>query len=219
MNISLIPHLIAHCEEAVLAAEGFLAAAKDSVARLVTDDGGGPRAALDRHQRAAHALAWHATYVEALRQMARWARRLEHERRLGEIEKLILQAAFGEYLAQIVGGIPMSQNEIVRPYDMGLNDSDIGGFWTPTVKELGLPQATVTVWYGMFAPPGTPAPVLDRLRRELAAIAQSPEVRDKLAAAGLQLTPLMGDAFEKAVVDEYNQWKSIIAAEGIVAEE
>ncbi len=89
----------------------------------------------------------------------------------------------------------------------------------PTVKELGLPQATVTVWYGMFAPPGTPAPVLDRLRRELATVAQSPEVRDKLAAAGLQLTPLMGDAFEKAVVDEYNQWKSIIAAEGIVAEE
>jgi (2S)-methylsuccinyl-CoA dehydrogenase len=92
------------------------------------------RAALDRHQRAAHALAWFATYVEALRQMARWARRLEHEKRLGEIEQLILQAAFGEYLAQLAGGILMSQNEIVRATDMGLDDA--AELWTPTVREL-----------------------------------------------------------------------------------
>ncbi len=133
---TLLPHLIAHCEEALLAAEGFLAAAKDGVARLVAPDGKVSRTALDRHQRAAHALAWTATYVEALRQMARWARRLEHEKRLGDIEKLILQAAFGEYLAQLSGGIPISQNEIVRPYDMGLDDSDTAGFWTPAVKAL-----------------------------------------------------------------------------------
>src|SRR6185312_8564363 len=94
------------------------------------------RGALDRHQRAAHALAWMATYVESLRQMARWARRLEHDKRLGEIEQLILQAAFGEYLAQLAGGIAMSQGEIVRPYDMGLGDDDVAGFWTPTVREL-----------------------------------------------------------------------------------
>ena len=131
-----IPHLLSRCEEAVLAAEGFLVGAKDSVARLIAPDGKVSRVALDRYQRAAHALAWYATYVEALRQMARWARRLEHEKRFGEIEALILQAAFGEYLAQIAGGIPMSQNEIVRPYDMGLDDSDTAGFWTPTVHEL-----------------------------------------------------------------------------------
>ena len=135
---TLLPHPIAHCEEALLAAEGLLAAAKDSVARLVAPDGTVSRTALDRHQRAAHALAWYATYVEALRQMARWARRLEHEKRLGEIETLILQAAFGEYLAQLVGGIPISQNEIVRPYDLGLDDSHSAGFWTSTVRELVL---------------------------------------------------------------------------------
>jgi len=89
----------------------------------------------------------------------------------------------------------------------------------PTVRELGLPQATVTVWYGLMAPAKTPAPILDRLRQELEAVAQSPEVRDKLAAAGLELTPVMGAAFEKAVVDELAQWKSIIAAEGIVADD
>lgn len=89
----------------------------------------------------------------------------------------------------------------------------------PTVRELGLAQATVTVWYGMMAPARTPAPILDRLRQDLEAVAQSPEVRDKLAAAGLELTPVMGANFEKSVVDEIAQWKSIIAAEGIVAED
>jgi tripartite-type tricarboxylate transporter receptor subunit TctC len=88
----------------------------------------------------------------------------------------------------------------------------------PTMKEVGLPQATVTVWYGLLAPAKLPAPVLERLRSGLEAVAQSTEVRDKLAAAGLQLTLLTGDAFERSVVDELNQWKSIIAAEGIVDE-
>src|ERR1700733_14043568 len=133
---TLLPHLVAHCEEALLAAEGFLAAAKDSVARMVAPDGKVSRTALDRHQRAAHALAWFATNVEALRQMVRWARRLEHEKRLGDIERLILQAAFGEYLAQLVGGIPISQGEIVRPADMGLDDSDAAGLRTSTVSAL-----------------------------------------------------------------------------------
>ena len=89
----------------------------------------------------------------------------------------------------------------------------------PTVRELGIGQATVTVWYGMMAPARTPPSILERLRQELEAVAQSPEVRDKLAAAGLQLTPVMGANFEKAVVDEMAQWKAIIAAEGIVAED
>jgi (2S)-methylsuccinyl-CoA dehydrogenase len=132
----LLPHLLPRCEEALLAAEGFLVAAEGSVARIVAPEGKLSRTALDRHQRAAHALAWYATYVEALRQMARWARRLEHQKRLGDIERLILQAAFGEYLAQIVGGIPMSQNEIARPSDMGLDESDVSGFSTPAVREL-----------------------------------------------------------------------------------
>ncbi|HEY0300331.1 MAG TPA: acyl-CoA dehydrogenase family protein [Rhizomicrobium sp.] len=131
-----VPHLLAKCDEAVLSAEGFLIAAKTSVAALVTRDGKISAEALDREQRATHGLAWLATYVEALRQMARWGRHLEHEKKFGEIEQLLLLAAFAEYLPQLVGGIAMSQNEVARPYDLGLDDSDSGGFWTETVREL-----------------------------------------------------------------------------------
>jgi (2S)-methylsuccinyl-CoA dehydrogenase len=134
--MNLVPHLLAKCDEAVLSIEGFLVSARDRVAALVTEDGRINRERADFEQRAVHALAWYATYVEGLRQMARWARRLEREKRLGDIENLILQAVFAEYLAQFAGGIAMSQNEIVRPRDMGMDDLDIAEFWTPTIKEL-----------------------------------------------------------------------------------
>jgi (2S)-methylsuccinyl-CoA dehydrogenase len=135
-NAPIVPHLLDRCDEAVLAAEGLLAAAKDSVAEMVTENGKISAKAVDREQRAAHGLAWYATYVEALRQMARWARSLDAEGKFGEIEQLILQAAFGEYLAQLAGGIAMSQNEIARPYNLGLSNEVIAEFWTQAVDEL-----------------------------------------------------------------------------------
>jgi (2S)-methylsuccinyl-CoA dehydrogenase len=76
--------------------------------------------ALDREQRAAHGYAWLVTYFTALQETLAWAKRLEAQGKLGELEALICQAAFGEYLAQVLGGIPMSQGEIVRPTDFDL---------------------------------------------------------------------------------------------------
>src|SRR5258707_8618691 len=75
---------------------------------------------LDREQRATHGLAWLATYVESVRQLAAYAERMHAGGILGELEELLVQLGIGEYLAQIQGGIPMSQGEIVRPADVGL---------------------------------------------------------------------------------------------------
>ena len=82
-------------------------------------------ALLDREQIAVHGLAWMATYVEALRQIRQWASRLDEDGELGEAETLILAVGFGEYLAQLAGGIAMSQGEIVRPHDLGLAEEEI----------------------------------------------------------------------------------------------
>src|SRR5882724_11989501 len=67
---------------------------------------------------AAHGFAWLATYVAALRATLDWAENLERAGKFGERERLILQLGFTEYLAQILGGIPMSQGEMVRPADL-----------------------------------------------------------------------------------------------------
>ena len=112
--------LIARAAEAVDAAERVLSLAKAGVRIKIQELGG-----VDQAQHAAHGLAWLATTVEGLRQMHQWAVRLKDEASFGEFEQLILLAAFAEYGAQIAGGIPMNQGEIIRPEAMGLARTDI----------------------------------------------------------------------------------------------
>jgi (2S)-methylsuccinyl-CoA dehydrogenase len=123
-------------EEAVAAADSYLCRALAAVRAAVTVDGRPSPAALDAHQTAAHGLAWVATYVEALRQMQGWALRLREAGQFGETERLIHQIAFGEYLAQLRGGLPMSQGEVVRPQDLGLGAADTAPLDAPAVAVL-----------------------------------------------------------------------------------
>ncbi|MEM9011511.1 MAG: acyl-CoA dehydrogenase family protein [Pseudomonadota bacterium] len=111
--------LLSEVAEAVAAAEATLDAATRTLAGRVSAGARVSGRALRADQYAAHALAWLATYVESLRQMHDWATRLDGEDRLGEVEALLLQIAAGEYLAQIRGGIPMSQGEMARLADIG----------------------------------------------------------------------------------------------------
>ena len=71
-----------------------------------------------------------------LRELAGWAAALDAAGRLGETERLILQIGFGEYLAQLAGGIPMSQVEIVRPRDARPRTRALAAFRTPAVAAL-----------------------------------------------------------------------------------
>ena len=100
--------------------EALFTSARENLRLQVTSGGKVQASLLEVHQYQAHALSWLATYTEALRQMQAWALRLNTDSRFGEMEALILQIAYGEYLAQISGGIPMSQGEIARLADLGL---------------------------------------------------------------------------------------------------
>jgi (2S)-methylsuccinyl-CoA dehydrogenase len=122
--------------QAVQAAEALLADAQRAVAQRVMNDGRAIARAFDREQRATHGLAWLATYVEALRQLAAYAERLAADGNFGEVEQLLVHIGAGEYLAQILGGIPMSQNEIVRLADLGLAPSAVAARVTPAVERL-----------------------------------------------------------------------------------
>ncbi|HKA79312.1 MAG TPA: acyl-CoA dehydrogenase family protein [Xanthobacteraceae bacterium] len=113
--------LIALAREATRAAETLLAEATAAVRQRVTVEGRVVDRMFDREQRATHGLAWLATYVESVRQLAAYAERMHAADNLGEIEELLIQLGIGEYLAQIAGGIPMSQGETVRPADIGLS--------------------------------------------------------------------------------------------------
>jgi (2S)-methylsuccinyl-CoA dehydrogenase len=112
--------------EAVASVEAYVEAATRSArASLSLPDGKPDRAAFERHQHRAHGLAWVATYLETLRQTAGWAARLEAEGQFGDVEALLSQVLFSEYCAQLIGGIPMNQGEMVRPADLGCTQADM----------------------------------------------------------------------------------------------
>ena len=117
--------LIDLAQGAVVAVDAVLAEATTAVRALVTEGGRISNAAIEREQRATHGLAWLATYVESVRQLTSYAERLTATGAFGEMEELIVRIGLGEYLAQILGGIPMNQGEVVRPADLGLSVADV----------------------------------------------------------------------------------------------
>jgi (2S)-methylsuccinyl-CoA dehydrogenase len=128
--------LLAATGAAAAAAGAVLAMARTTVRSLVVPAGRSEPALLEREQRAVHGLAWLATYVEAIRQLDGWARRLDDAGQLGALERLILALGCGEYLARIAGGIPMSQVELARPSELGLPEG-------PLAALLAGPQAAL----------------------------------------------------------------------------
>ncbi|MGB6272409.1 MAG: acyl-CoA dehydrogenase family protein [Pseudolabrys sp.] len=111
--------------EASTALDALLADATARVRDRVVVEGHVVGRLFDREQRATHGLAWLATYVGAVRQLAAYASRMADDSTLGETEELLVRIGLGEYLAQVAGGIPMSQGEVVRPSDLGLSPAQI----------------------------------------------------------------------------------------------
>src|SRR5579863_8721614 len=138
-------------ETALAAADALLSKARANLASRIGSDS----AALDVEQIAAHGLAWMATYVAALRQLRDWAVRLDAAGELGEAQRLILAVGFGEYLAQLCGGIAMGQGEIARPQDLGLVDADLTALrGNPLVAGFGEARARLGALLGDGMPPG-----------------------------------------------------------------
>ncbi|MGA0924769.1 MAG: acyl-CoA dehydrogenase family protein, partial [Lutimaribacter sp.] len=135
---ALLPDLLELTGAVVAPAAALLETATARVRALVSVDGKVSNALVESNQTATHGLAWLATYVESLRQMDKWARALATDGKLGELEQLLLQIGFGEYLAQLRGGIQMNQGEILRPQDLGLGDSDMAPFVTGPAAVLAL---------------------------------------------------------------------------------
>jgi len=120
--------LIPLLESAAEAASTLRDSAVEAVAAKVSSGGQIDGAALEREERAAHGLAWVATYAAAIEQLASYAKRVAGEGRFGEIERLLTQIGACEYLGQLFGGVMMSQGEIVRMHELGVDENDLIGF-------------------------------------------------------------------------------------------
>jgi (2S)-methylsuccinyl-CoA dehydrogenase len=104
---------------ALAAARAYAEDVRAATAAVVAPGGAPDLALLTREQHRVHGFAWIAASIAALEATLDWAARAERGGRLGEAELLTLRIGFGEYLAQIVWGLPMSAHEVVRPAALG----------------------------------------------------------------------------------------------------
>ena len=123
MNDVPFADTLRQADAATEAARDYLRQARRACLAAVARKGRVDPALVEAGQRRVHAFAWIATEVEGLAQLAAWAHRLAAAGRLGAGEELLLRIGFGEYLAQLLGGLPMGQNEIVRPSDLDVSDA------------------------------------------------------------------------------------------------
>ena len=137
--------IISRLQDAAAAAQDFTAAATSAVKGRVSKDGKIDRTLFDTEQHVVHGLAWFATYAELFNQMAGWAQRLNETGEFGETEALLAQVLGAEYAAQLMGGIPMNQGEVIRPADFGLPSDVLGRFYAGDWAEaLKVDQSTKT---------------------------------------------------------------------------
>jgi tripartite-type tricarboxylate transporter receptor subunit TctC len=88
----------------------------------------------------------------------------------------------------------------------------------PTLIESGLKNADVDMWYGLFAPKGTPGDVIERLNREVAAILQSSDTRNVFEAQGLVPTASPPAELGQIVARDKARWADVVAKRGITPE-
>ncbi len=108
---------------ALSVAQEYVSLVKETVKSRVFKEGRANTALINTEQRIVHGYAWIETTVTALESVLEWATSLEARGELKEADLTGLQIAFGEYLSQLVGGIPMGQNEYIRPADFSLSEA------------------------------------------------------------------------------------------------
>ncbi len=114
--------------------------------------------------------------------------------------------------------LPHMQSGKLRPLGLANKERSKLAPDVPTVAEAGLPDFEVQGWYGMLAPAGTPKPVVDRLSREFLAMANEPEMRERLAARGMDSVGNPADAFAKRIQEETERWRKVVNAAHIRAD-
>ncbi len=88
----------------------------------------------------------------------------------------------------------------------------------PTVSEAGVPGFDVRIWFGLFAPAGTPPAIIDKLHAEVVRILALPDVKAQYAARGLAATSNSPAEFSAYVKREFDKWAVVVKAAGIRAD-
>lgn len=86
---------------------------------------------------------------------------------------------------------------------------------SPTLAEIGKPELTYRLWFGMFAPAATPKPILQRLHAEFVKVLADPVIRQRLIAAGVEPMSSTPEQMDKIVKDDLAKWSRLVKERGI----
>ncbi|HEX4326485.1 MAG TPA: tripartite tricarboxylate transporter substrate binding protein [Burkholderiales bacterium] len=88
----------------------------------------------------------------------------------------------------------------------------------PTVAEVGLPELTTSVWFGLAGPKNLPKPIVERLIQAHQKMTQSADFKNRMAGAGLTVSPdICGDKMQQKVVRDSERWARVVKATGFTA--
>jgi tripartite-type tricarboxylate transporter receptor subunit TctC len=110
---------------------------------------------------------------------------------------------------------PYVQNGTLRVLGvMSTTRSSLNPEW-PTLREQGIPEVNASNWTAMFAPKGTPQPVIDKLNADVVRALGSPDVRERFASGGAQVIPSTPSELAARQKNELAIFRSVVAKSGM----
>lgn len=132
----VLPNLPLLLRDAATVVQAFVAAVRAPVLARIAVGGKVDRRLADLEQHIVHGYGWFSAYAELLNQVAGWAERLDGDGLFGETEALLSQLLFAEYAAQLSGGIPMNQGEVIRASDLADDPATLALLQAPVLVRL-----------------------------------------------------------------------------------
>ena len=115
------------------------------------------------------------------------------------------------------GGVLLPQAKAGKVRLLAVTSSARVGFLpeVPTMAEAGVPDYDLVIWFGAVAPARTPAPVIDRLSREVAEIVKLPSFRERFAQSGMELASNTPEAFGELIRNDIGKWTRLLKDAGV----
>jgi tripartite-type tricarboxylate transporter receptor subunit TctC len=119
------------------------------------------------------------------------------------------------YFAGMPVGLPLAKSGKVRALAVTGRQHFPGSPETPTMAESGVPDYDMVLWQGVFVPAGTPKFIVDRIAADLAHILETPDMKERMAGAGVQIFSLGADKFGDYYRSDIARWRGIVKQAGI----
>jgi tripartite-type tricarboxylate transporter receptor subunit TctC len=88
----------------------------------------------------------------------------------------------------------------------------------PTIAEAGLPGYEATNWWGVVAPAGTPAAIVEQLHNQITAVQNSPQTKEQFAVQGADIVQMTSAEFGSFMEKEMSKWERVVKQSGMKAE-